>query len=95
MRDYLIWSRVREKQPWLMYRRRAEASAKDYKHLSRVICTHCSIIYGPAPALVQSTLVFSTDEDLMKCVPDSAGDLGSETETSTKIIMKLQLAATV
>ncbi len=38
-----------------------------------------------AAALVQSTLVC-----LMKYVPDSAGDLGSETETSTRIITKLQ-----
>lgn len=91
MRDYLIWSRVREKQPWLMYRGRAEASAKDCKHFSRVMCTHCSIIYRQTTALVQSTQsLFVTDEGLMKCVPDSAGDLGSETETSTKIIMKQQ-----
>lgn len=47
-----------------------------------------------AAALVQSTHVFLTDEDLMKYVPDSAGDLGSETETSTIIIMKLQETAT-
>lgn len=58
MRDYLIWPRVREKQPWLMFRRRAEALAKDYKHFSRVICTHCSIMHGQAAASVQSTLVF-------------------------------------
>lgn len=56
-RDYLIWFRVRGKQPWLMYRG-TEALANDCKHFSTVICTHCCSIYRQAAALVQSTLIY-------------------------------------
>lgn len=37
--------------------------------------------------------LFLTDEDLIRYVPDSAGDLGSETEASTKLITTLQYSA--
>lgn len=51
MRDYRIRSRVGEKLPWLLYRGRAEASANDYKHFSRVMFTHRSIMHTQAAAV--------------------------------------------
>lgn len=84
MRDYRIRSRVGEKLPWLLYRGRPEASAKDYKHFSRVMCTHTASCIDRQ---LQSKLTFLTFEDLMEYVPDSAGDLGSGKRKSTKNIM--------
>ena len=84
MIDYLIWFRVREEQLWLMHRGRTEALANVYKHFSTVICTHCSIMQFTDRQLLLSTLMIFTNEDVGKYVPDSAGDLGSEMETSRK-----------